>query len=251
MRYAIGIDIGGTKIASGIVNQHGDLIQQEVIKSDPSDREKMFSQVITCVERLMNHSSIPFSEIDGIGAGVPGKIDRDNGVALFQNNLPWQDFPFVKRIQKQFKIECIVLDNDVYMAALAEWKEAGLTDELLVYMTISTGISTSIIQAGEFIRGAGFAGEIGLVPVYAPYEANIWERLEKTASGPAMEQHANQRFETNSMTGETLFHAYYDDDPIAVKLIDDMASSLAQGDYMINSLLDPYMINSCSYLYIY
>jgi len=125
------------------------------------------------------------------------------------------------------------------MAALAEWKEAGLTDELLVYMTISTGISTSIIQAGEFIRGAGFAGEIGLVPVYAPYEANIWERLEKTASGPAMEQHANQRFETNSMTGETLFHAYYDDDPIAVKLIDDMASSLAQGVYMINSLLDP------------
>src|SRR5690625_966889 len=113
MRYAIGIDIGGTKIASGIVNQHGDLIQQEIIKSDPSDREKMFSQVITCVERLMNHSSIPLSEIDGIGAGVPGKIDRDNGVALFQNNLPWRDFPFVKRIQKQFKIECVVLDNDV------------------------------------------------------------------------------------------------------------------------------------------
>ena len=242
MRYAIGIDIGGTKIASGIVNQHGDLIQQEIIKSDSSDREKMFSQVITCVERLMNHSSIPLSEIDGIGAGVPGKIDRDNGVALFQNNLPWRDFPFVKRIQKQFKIECVVLDNDVYMAALAEWKEAGLTDELLVYMTISTGISTSIIQAGEFIRGAGFAGEVGLVPVYAPYEANRWERLEKTASGPAMEQHANQRFATNIMTGETLFHAYYNDDPIAVKLIDDMASSLAQGVYMINSLLDPHKI---------
>src|SRR5690625_4697201 len=57
-----------------------------------------------------------------------------------------------------------------------------------------------------------------------------------------MEQQENKRFTTNIMTSETLFHAYYNDDPIAVKLIDDMASSLAQGVYMINSMLDPHKI---------
>src|SRR5690625_5890324 len=57
-----------------------------------------------------------------------------------------------------------------------------------------------------------------------------------------MEQQENKRFTTNIMTSETLFHAYYNDDPIAVKLIDDMASSLAQGVYKINSLRDPHKI---------
>src|SRR5699024_3929616 len=136
MRYAIGIDVGGTKIASGIVNQQGDLIQQEVVDSDPSDCEKMFEKVVLCVEDLMNHSSIPIIEIYGIGAGVPGKVDVKNGVAIFQNNLPWSNFPFLKRIQDKFKINNITVDNDVYMAAFAEWKAAHLTNELFVYLTI-------------------------------------------------------------------------------------------------------------------
>ncbi|HLR52044.1 MAG TPA: ROK family protein [Candidatus Avamphibacillus sp.] len=242
MNYAIGIDIGGTTIASGIVNQKGDVIQQEIVNSDPSDREKMFEKVIQCVEKLMDHSSIPMSEIYGIGAGVPGKVDRDKGIAVFQNNLPWSNFPFVKRIQDHFKIDKITMDNDVYMAAYAEWKAAGLSDELFVYMTISTGISSSIINAGKFVRGAGFAGEVGLVPVYAPYEESKIERLEKTAAGPALEKHANQRMNTDAITGKELFHAFYHKDSSARELIDDITSSLVQGIYMINSLLDPHKI---------
>jgi glucokinase len=242
MNYAIGIDIGGTKIASGIVNQQGDIIQQEMVKSDPSDREKMFKKVIECVEQLMNHSSIPLREIYGIGAGVPGKIDRENGIAVFQNNLPWRNFPFVRRIQDHFKIDKITLDNDVYMAAYAEWKAAQMTDELFVYMTISTGISSSIINAGKFIRGAGFAGEVGLVPVYTPYEEKNIERLEKTAAGPALENHAMQRMGAAAMTSKDLFQAFYNKDSLAIELIDDVTSSLVQGIYMINSLLDPHKI---------
>lgn len=242
MKYAIGIDIGGTTVASGIVNQQGDLIQQEIVDSDPSDRERMFEQVVHCVEKLMDHSSIPLSDISGIGAGVPGKIDIENGIAVFQNNLPWDNFPFVKRIQSHFNIKNITIDNDVYMAAFAEWKAAQLTDELFVYMTISTGISSSIIHAGEFIRGAGFAGELGLIPVYAPYEERNIERLEKTAAGPALERHAALRMKTDAMTGKELFQAFYSEDPVAVELIDDITSSLVQGIYMINSLLDPHEI---------
>ncbi|WP_164217794.1 ROK family protein [Virgibacillus sp. YIM 98842] len=242
MNYAIGIDIGGTKIASGIVNQQGDVIQKETVKSDPSDRENMFKKVIECVEQLMNHSSIPFKEIYGIGAGVPGKIDRENGIAVFQNNLPWRNFPFARRIQDHFKTDKVTLDNDVYMAAYAEWKAAQMTDELFVYMTISTGISSSIINAGKFIRGAGFAGEVGLVPVYAPYEEKSIERLEKTAAGPALEKHAMERMGAAAMTNENLFQAFYNKDSLAIALIEDATSSIVQGIYMINSLLDPHKI---------
>ncbi|WP_099355511.1 ROK family protein [Fredinandcohnia onubensis] len=243
MKYAIGLDIGGTKIAAGIVNEKGDLIQKEILPSDPSDQERMFSQVKKCVEQLLNHSSIPIDQIYGIGAGIPGKVDRAKGVAVFQNNLPWSNFPFIRRIKESLKIENVVIDNDVYMAAFAEWKEANLNkDELFVYCTISTGIAISIIQGGEFIRGAGFAGELGLIPVYAPGEETPVMRLEETAAGPALEKRAKKVYADDSFTTKMIFDAYIAGDLTARKLINDMVTSLSHGIYMINSLLDPHLI---------
>src|SRR5699024_5007128 len=227
MKYAIGLDIGGTKIASGIVNQNGEIIQREIVDSNPSDKEHMFSQVEVCIEQLLDHASIPVHDICGIGAGVPGKIDRQNGIAIFQNNLPWRNFPIVERLQKAFGINKVVIDNDVYMAAFAEWKEAQVNeDDLFVYMTISTGISSAIIQNGEFIRGVGFAGEAGLIPVYAPYTGEPLERLEHAASGPALAKYADKQYERTDMTAKQVFDAYYNGDSSAQSLIDGMASAL-------------------------
>lgn len=241
MKCAIGLDIGGTKIASGIVNQNGDVIQREVVNSDPSDRERMFSQVEVCIEQLLDHSSIPMHDIYGIGAGVPGKSDRKHGIAIFQNNLPWSNFPLADRLRKAFGIDRVVIDNDVYMAAFAEWKEAHLEqDKLFVYTTVSTGISSAIIQDGEFIRGSGFAGEAGLIPVHAPYTDKPLVRLEHAASGPALAKYANKLYGRTDMTAKQVFDACYNGDSTAQSLIDDMASALAQGVYAFNSLLDPH-----------
>ncbi|QKY70353.1 ROK family protein [Lentibacillus sp. CBA3610] len=243
MKYAIGVDIGGTTIASGIVNQNGDVIQQETVKSDSFDRENMFAQVVLCIEKLLDHSSIPICDIHSLGAGVPGKVDREKGIAIFQNNLPWNNFPFIRRIREAFELEHVAIDNDVHMAAFAEWKKAQLKqDELFVYMTISTGISSAIIQDGEFMRGAGFAGEAGLIPVYTRFPENTLRRLEMTASGPAIAKHSNDLYGRSDMTAKEVFKAFDDDDSIAQMLIKDIAASLAQGIYTINSLLDPHKI---------
>lgn len=242
MRYSLGIDIGGTTVASGIVNQNGDLIQQVIQDSDPSEREQMFASVVQSVEKLLSHSSIPLDQIYGIGVGVPGKVDRENGVAIYQNNLPWKNFPIVDRLKKEFNISRIVMDNDVYMAAFSEWKEAKLTDELFVYLTLSTGISCSIIQEGEFIRGAGFAGELGLVPVHAPHDDVLIDRLEKVASGPAMTKYGRVKLGDNTLTSEKVFQQYYEGDKLAQQLVENVASSIAHGIYMIVSIIDPHKI---------
>lgn len=255
MRYAIGIDIGGTKIASGILNEHGDIIQQEKVPSDPSDRESMFARVIACVNKLLDHSSIPLDQIVGIGAGVPGKVDVHNGVAIFQNNLPWENFPLAERLKETYDVERVTIDNDVYMATFAEWKKAKLTDELFVYVTISTGISCAIIQGGEFLRGAGFAGELGLIPVLqngceavggdacSDEEVTVeGMRLENVAAGPAMEKAANRRYDATDMTGVKLFAKFYEGDARAVELIEHMADSIAQSVYMLTSIIDPHKI---------
>lgn len=240
MKYAIGIDIGGTKIATGIVNEKGDLIQKETMASDPSSAQSMFMQVQTCVEQLLNHSSIPLADISGIGAGVPGKVDRDQGIAVYQNNLPWEQFPFVARMREVFGEKKVVIDNDVYMAAFAEWKVAGLApEELFIYMTISTGIATSIIQDGKFIRGAGFAGELGLVPVHYASDEKRMERLEWQASGPSIEKRAREVLQDDTLTTEAVFRKFYDGDKKAAQVIDGAVEALAHGIYMMTSVLDP------------
>ncbi|MEH7251533.1 ROK family protein [Neobacillus niacini] len=231
MKKSIGIDIGGTKIAAGIISEAGELLHRTEVKSDPSDRESMFKQVVTAVEQVLK--GISFSEIEGIGAGVPGKVDRENGIAVFQNNLPWQQFPIAARLQEQFGAKTIIIDNDVYMAAFAEWKAAqGKTNETFVYVTVSTGISCSIIHHGSFFRGAGFAGELGLIPVLSK-EGN--ERLEKIAAGPGIQK-------ISGIPTKDVFTGYLNGSQEFQSVIDEVTGHLAQGLYYISCLLDPHRI---------
>jgi glucokinase len=229
MKKAIGIDIGGTKIAAGIISEAGELLRRQEVKSDPSDRESMFKQVVIAVEQVLEGTSL--SEIEGIGVGVPGKVDRENGIAIFQNNLPWQQFPIAARLQEQFGSIPTNVDNDVYMAAFAEWKAAqGKRDETFVYVTLSTGISCSIIHNGSFLRGAGFAGELGLIPVLSK-EGN--ERLEKIAAGPGIQNIAG-------VPAKDVFTGYINGSKEFQSIIDETANHLAQGLYSISSLIDPH-----------
>ncbi|MEH7011712.1 ROK family protein [Neobacillus niacini] len=229
MKKSIGIDIGGTKIAAGIISESGELLHRTEVKSDTSDRENMFTQVVTAVEQVLEGTQ--FSEIEGIGVGVPGKVDREKGIAIFQNNLPWQQFPIASRLQEQFGTKPITIDNDVYMATFAEWKAShGKTNETFVYVTISTGISCSIIHNGSFFRGAGFAGELGLIPVLSK-EDN--ERLEKIAAGPGIQKIAG-------IPTKDVFNGYLNGSQEFQSIIDELTGHLAQGLYSISSLLDPH-----------
>ncbi|MEH6994965.1 ROK family protein [Neobacillus drentensis] len=236
MKKAIGIDIGGTKIAAGIISESGELLNRKEVKSDPSDRESMFKQVVKAVEQVLEGSS--FSEIEGIGVGIPGKVDRENGIAVFQNNLPWQQFPITARLQEQFGATPITIDNDVYMAAFAEWKAAqGKRNETFVYVTVSTGISCSIIHNGSFFRGAGFAGELGLIPVYSK-EGN--ERLEFIAAGPGIEKLAKKELHEESISTKDVFAGFINGNPSYQSIINEVTGHLAQGLYSISCLLDPH-----------
>lgn len=241
MKKAIGIDVGGTKVAAGIVSETGELLFRSEVKSDPSDKEKMFSRVVDAVEQVMEASSLSMSDFEGIGAGIPGKVDRERGIAVFQNNLPWAQFPIAGRLQKKFGPKRIVIDNDVYTAAFAEWKAAGGSkDETFVYVTISTGISCSIIHKGSFFRGAGFAGEIGLMPVLSETVHNENKRLEKVAAGPAIQRYAETSLKRDGLSTEEVFRGYLEGGQEFQPIIDETANALAQGLYAISCLVDPH-----------
>src|SRR5699024_10454255 len=133
-----------------------------------------------------------------------------------QNNIPWPNFPLVKRLQDYFSIENVFIVNDVYMATLAEWQvHGGSIEETFVYLTISTGISCAIIDKGSFIRGAGFAGEMGLLPVKAPLHSDAIAGFEKVAAGPAIQKMGQDR----QWTTEDVLNFYQKKDPEAIKIM--------------------------------
>lgn len=235
-KCAIGVDIGGTKIASTIMNDQKEILFRSEVPSIITDAETMFKQVVYSIEQLIEESSMDIADFKGIGVGVPGKIDKENGIAVFQNNLPWQNFPVVKRLREQFSIENVVIDNDVYMATFAEWKASGShLDETFVYLTISTGISCSIIHQGEFLRGSGFAGEVGLLPVKSPLHPDGVAGFEKVSAGPAIEKWAKEQ----GWTTEEVLDFYQEDHPEAVKIMDSVFESIAHGVYAIICTIDP------------
>ncbi|PAV31147.1 kinase [Virgibacillus profundi] len=243
MAYTIGVDIGGTKVAAVIIDEYEEILHRKEIPSNTRDKETMFRQVLVCIENLLAESEIPYEAIAGMGVGVPGKVDRENGIAVFQNNLPWRNFPLVARLQEHFPFPNVAIENDVYMAAFAEWQAMDASDEdTFVYLTVSTGISCSIIQHGKFLRGTGFAGEIGLLPVLAKSSPGGVNILEKSASGTAIQELAIKHFNKSDITTEEVFLEYQKGNETARSLIGEVVESLAHGIYSIICLLDPQKI---------
>lgn len=243
MTYSLGVDIGGTKIATVVVDAEGAICSRVELASDTTDKETMFSCVVSSVEDALKEAGITIKEIVGMGVGVPGKVDRENGIAIFQNNLPWANFPVVKRLKEAFGLGNIVIDNDVDMAAFAEWKASGAKKEqTFVYLTISTGIACTIIHQGDFFSGTGFAGEVGLLPVISKWAPTGIERLEKAVSGPAVAKYAAEKFNNPLLTTKDLFEKYDAGNEQAITIINEMANSLAHGIYSIICMVDPHEI---------
>lgn len=243
MKKSIALDIGGTKIAGGIVNELGELSHRMEFKSDVTTNETLFEQVIQLIHQLLTVSSTSLGDITGIGVGVPGKVDIPNGIAVFQNNIPWKNFPVVKRLKEVFDVETIIIDNDVYMAAYAEWKMAQMSkEETFVYMTISTGVSCTTIHNGSFLRGAGFAGELGLIPVLSESNGSKNERLEQVGSGPAIQRLAEKKLGLKETSTKEVFENYVKGVDGYFMIIEEIADNLAQGVYAVTSLIDPHKI---------
>lgn len=104
MNDAVGIDIGGTKVLSAVVSESGEVKDSVEVKSDVTDAESLFQSMVTSVEMLLKQSGISKEKVAGIGVGVPGFVDRENGIALYQSNIPWENFDVGSRLSEVFGI---------------------------------------------------------------------------------------------------------------------------------------------------
>jgi len=191
-RLTIGVDIGGTKVAAGLVSSRGEISHKtRVPMVATADAEKGFAAVAAAVSAIFDDAPEARGAVEGIGICSPGPLDPKTGVVLNPPNLPcWRNFPLVEAIQRAFGVPARV-DNDANAAGLAEvlWG-SGAGYRNVFYATLGTGIGTGIVFDKRIYHGrTGSAAEGGHVTIdYHGPVCGCGKRgcIEALCSGPAI-----------------------------------------------------------------
>jgi glucokinase len=153
---AIGIDVGGTKIAAGVIDREG-RIQRRVERRTPADSRDEFLELL---DEIVDELRI--EGVEAIGFGLPSTIDQRTGRVVGSVHVPLNDFDFRDHAAERFSIP-VALDNDGNAAAIAEWKiGAGRGASHMIMLTLGTGVGGGLILDGKPYRGwVGAGAEIG------------------------------------------------------------------------------------------
>ena len=255
----LGVDIGGTKVAFGLVDGTGTIVSQGrtpmVANGSAEDGLKAVTDAIDSVL-----SSAIGAGLDSIGICAPGPLDPKSGVVLNPPNLPcWRDFPLVERIAQKYRLP-VKVDNDANAAALAETKwGAARGYRYVFYATVGTGIGTGIVFDGQIYHGlTGAAGEGGHVSIdYHGPVCNCGKRgcIEILAAGPAIGARARAKIAAEPARGARLLDlaagdiaavssemvgkAFVAGDPLAHEILEETIELLTAWLGNIVDLLDP------------
>jgi glucokinase len=201
-KFVIGVDIGGTKVAAGVVDGSAHVRHQTRSPMAPyGDAASGLAAVVAAVNMLSANIQDREHTLGGIGISSPGPLDPTTGVVINPPNLPcWRNFPLAHEIAQIYGVP-VKLDNDANCGALAEAKwGAGREYRNVFYVTIGTGIGTGIVFNGNLYHGrTGAAGEGGHLSIdYRGPECRCGKRgcIEAFVSGPAIAQRARTRLIT-------------------------------------------------------
>lgn len=160
MKYAIGVDLGATKIEIGVVGEDGRIHNQKRIDTNAeAGPEEVEKKILSEIKDVIRNEKI---SILGIGIGVAGQVDPENGIVIFAPNLKWTHFPLKSRVEKALNIPTCVI-NDVRAITLAEWRYgAGKECDDLLCVFIGTGIGSGVVNGGKLLNGSSNTyGEVG------------------------------------------------------------------------------------------
>ncbi|MCI6691746.1 MULTISPECIES: ROK family protein [unclassified Clostridium] len=164
-KYVVGVDLGGTKIYTALVDLDGNIVKEVTVKTEAQKGDAVvLDKIIKTIDDVLIGTDI--DEIKAIGVGSPGPLDVENGLIVYTPNLPFKNFNIVKPIKEKYKIDTY-LDNDANVATLSEYMfGAGKGSKNMVYVTVSTGIGGGAILNGSLFRGStSNALEIGHITV--------------------------------------------------------------------------------------
>ncbi len=259
--FLVGVDVGGTKVAAGIVDSSGKIQQQHrTPMAAHGTAAAGLTAVTTAIDALAAESATRFGKLRGIGICSPGPLDPVTGIVINPPNLPcWKNFPLAAEIARIYQVP-VRVDNDANAAALAEtiWG-AGRGYKYVFYASLGTGIGTGIVLDGRIYHGhTGAAAEGGHISIdYRGPVCACGKRgcIETLAAGPAIAARARALLaakpssastlldlaggSVDAVTSEIVGKAYLTGDPVAREVLQETVKLLAFWFGNMIDLIDP------------
>jgi glucokinase len=252
--HAIGIDIGGTKVAGALVTEAGDILRLERRPTPAGDPDAIVDIVVELVRELGDGE-----QIVAAGVAAAGFIDAAQSTVYYAPNINWRSEPFRDRLSARLPGLDITIDNDANAAGWAEYRFGagrGTTD--MTMLTIGTGVGGAIVTEGRLLRGGfGAAGEIGhlrVVPGGHPCGCGQKGCIEQYGSGRALLRFAGEIADAGGigqslarareanggvLDGTVVARLIVDEDPGALAALRELGEWLGQACASIGAVLDP------------
>jgi glucokinase len=184
----IGLDVGGTKIRSGLVDREGKLLEEREVRSPGSSEDAVLAALDEAVEALLDE------RVAAIGYGIPANIERGSGRVLWATNLPLTDVDLLSRSRARFGLP-VGIENDASAAALAEWRlGAGRGTANLLMLTLGTGVGGGFVVDGRLFRGWAELGHFVVQEGGRECTCGGHGHLEVLASGSAADLAARELY---------------------------------------------------------
>jgi glucokinase len=257
MGLTVGIDVGGTKIAGGVVDDEGNVLTTARRESPATDTDAIEEAIEDLVSELRGTH-----KIEGVGIGAAGFVDAKRATVLFAPNLAWRDEHLKSDLEVRIDLP-VVIENDANAAAWGEFTfGAGSEFDDFLLVTVGTGVGGGVVLNGELHRGAfGVAAEIGHIRVVPDGlicgcgNRGCWEQY---ASGSALERDTREMAgqgsltakslldraggDLNAITGPLITEAAQDGDAFAKEQLASLGKWLGEGIATLAAVLDPAVV---------
>lgn len=258
--YFLGIDLGGTNIKAGVVDDRGRPLSAI---SRPTEAERGpkvgLENLADAGQRALEQSGVAWEAIEAVGIGSPGTMDLQRGTLIHPHNLPGWDNLEIARLLGERLQKSTVLQNDANAAAFGEyWAGVGAEHESLVLFTLGTGIGCGIVLHGQILEGRHSHGaECGHIIIQMDggreWPVGFYGRLEGYASATALVKRAHEALQQepdldtqlrvlaarDDLTSEAIDEAWKQGDPLADRLMRQTARYLAVGAVNLMHTIDP------------
>lgn len=256
----IGIDLGGTNIAAGIVREDGKIVVQSsvpTLSQRPTD--EIVKDMVFLSKQLIKDAELELNDIEAVGIGCPGTINFETGEVIYSNNIKMEHYMLAKEFQKYLNLP-VKIDNDANCAAMGEYIVSGNNVPIFMFITLGTGVGSGLILNGKVFRGfngaASEAGHITLVSGGEPCtcgKRGCWEtyalvtaliRQTKVAmeKNPESLMHEIAKAE-GKISGRTSFDAAKQGDKAAQAVVKQYAQYVADGIVSVENVLQPDIIS--------
>ncbi|MEY2676723.1 MAG: hypothetical protein RL510_743 [Actinomycetota bacterium] len=254
--YAIGIDIGGTKIAAALVSESGEIIRDLKVPTPAKDSEKIADAVVDLINELASGQ-----QVSAVGVAAAGFIDAERANIVYAPNLSWRNEPLKAKLEARVNLP-VFIDNDANAAGWAEFRfGAGRGVKHMVMLTVGTGVGGAVVVDGHLLRGGfGIAAELGhinLVPNGEPCGCGQLGCLESYGSGTALLNAAKRlassgepagarlselQAAAGELTGQEVYQAIQEGDAGTLALLADLGAALGRAVASLTAVLDPELV---------